>query len=79
MTNQSLHNATPKDKDFGAKSITWDEADYSWNDATGTWDNPYRLTNQAVHTATMSDKNLDSSGSLSNKSLHTASITNISL
>ena len=59
ITNQTIHSAANFiNQVLGSSDLTWDEANFSWDSATGTWLNPYGLTNQAVHTATITNQAL---------------------
>jgi len=46
-TNQNENSANWTNQPFGAASETWDEATFEWQQAQGTWDNPYAWQNQS--------------------------------
>ncbi len=45
-TNQTKNSSVFTNQPLGSASLTWDEATFIWNDAQGTWDNPYSWVNQ---------------------------------
>lgn len=56
MNNQTKNTATPTNQAFSSASITWEDADFAYEDATGTWQNPYVLTNQAKNTGSVTNQ-----------------------
>ena len=58
MTNKAVNTATPTNKVHSSQSMTWDSADFAWEDAAGTWDNPYNMSNKSVNTASVTNKTL---------------------
>ena len=36
--------------------MDWDSATFTWNEAMGTWDNPYSIANKALNTASLTNK-----------------------
>lgn len=51
VTNIPKNIATPTNQERSSKDLTWNEADFPWDEATGTWNNPYAINNQAKNTA----------------------------
>lgn len=56
VTNKSINSGSVTNKEFGSSDMTWAEADFEWGEASGTWENPYKLVNKAVNTASVTNK-----------------------
>lgn len=56
MTNEDKHSATLTNQNYGGIGVTWDEATFTWNEGGGTWENPYGLKNQDIHTGILTNQ-----------------------
>jgi len=56
MTNQSRNLGTPTNITRGSSGLQWKDANYTWAESGGTWDNPYDIGNQTRNLGTMTNQ-----------------------
>ena len=56
LANEAQNTGTITNEVHGSSGLTWDEANFPWNEATGTWDNPYNMTNEAQNTGSITNE-----------------------
>tara|TARA_R100000049_G_C1904042_1_gene53229 strand:- start:501 stop:692 length:192 start_codon:yes stop_codon:yes gene_type:complete len=52
VTNKAKNTATLTNKTRSSATLKWEDADFTWAEGAGTWNNPYSLGNAAKNTAT---------------------------
>lgn len=58
MTNQARNTATVTNQGFGSAGIAWNAATFTWDEAAGTWNNPYTFVNQVKNSASVTNQSL---------------------
>lgn len=57
---QSKHSSNFTDKPFGSSGNTWNEANFTWNEAgPATWNDPIVWQDQSKHSSTFVNKTRD--------------------
>ena len=50
--------ATINNRQFSSVNKKWEDGEFSWNKARGTWSNPYNFTNLGANTANLTNREL---------------------
>ena len=56
LTNQAKNSSTPTNQEFSSSGLIWNDADFTWDEAAGTWNNPYNFANQAKNSGIITNQ-----------------------
>ena len=58
VTNISLNTGSVTNNALSGTSRQWKDQDYTWADASGNWDNPYKFVNNDITTGSITNNSL---------------------
>lgn len=56
VINETKNTASVTNQAFSSADLIWNDEDFPWGSAPGTWNNPYSLTNETKNTASVTNE-----------------------